>query len=150
MKKQHTITTTQSIYSMALFSLALTQNTQYIVNISLWVLWIVLKKQLHWATNASSVFTWMQTEISKPKWLCIIKCKLEKNTTFCNSKLPTFDMPSSKNANSPRSLMTLGWSNSFMQAASLRKSSISERVHIATGEKKVQRWSHITHMLLSR
>lgn len=36
---------------------------------------------------------------------------------------------------SPRSLMTLGWSNSFMQAASRRKSSISERVQMATRDE---------------
>lgn len=33
---------------------------------------------------------------------------------------------------SPMSLMTLGWSNSFMQTASLRKSSSSDLVQIAT------------------
>lgn len=43
-------------------------------------------------------------------------------------------------SDSPRSLMTLGWSNSFMQAASRRKSSISERVQMATGTARVYRW----------
>lgn len=36
---------------------------------------------------------------------------------------------------SPKSLMMLGWSNSFMQAASRRKSSISVRVQMATENK---------------
>ncbi|TNN66587.1 hypothetical protein EYF80_023121 [Liparis tanakae] len=41
------------------------------------------------------------------------------------------------NPDSPSSLMTLGWSNSFMQAASRRKSSISERVQMATGDETI-------------
>ena len=36
----------------------------------------------------------------------------------------------------PKILMTLWWSNSFMQAASRRKSSISVRVQIATEERE--------------
>lgn len=42
-------------------------------------------------------------------------------------------------ADLPRSLMTLGWSNSFMQAASRRKSSISVRVQMATRNKNSAR-----------
>lgn len=38
--------------------------------------------------------------------------------------------------------MTLGWSNSFMQAASRRKSSISVRVQMATRNKQKKKTAH--------
>lgn len=44
--------------------------------------------------------------------------------------------------NLPRSLMTFVWSNSFIQAASRRKSSISERVQMATGGETERRRKH--------
>lgn len=55
----------------------------------------------------------------------------------------THDVPGSMDPDSPRSLMTLAWSNSFMQAASRRKSSISERVQMATVEETRQRWDRV-------
>ena len=48
-------------------------------------------------------------------------------------------MDLSKPAVSPTSLITLGWSNSFIHAASLRKSSISGREQMETGRGRGER-----------